>query len=195
MSYYDIDAILTDAQKLPCTFNLSVPHLTHLDPTTPGPLRSGTRLDLPLWLSIMLAVSAPSPSQMPGQPSSLVTLDLPDSLSPRVLNALKADARSVDLRVLDPYFYALGARILELFEEDEVCEVLLESFRARAEGIRDFAGNTGGGGAASGGGAKGLGIDGVEFLRGLDEMERGLFKAAHEGSKGVKSWLGEARKR
>ena len=56
--------------------------------------------------------------------SSLVTLDPPSALSPRVLNALKADARIVDLRALAPHFYNLGARILELFEEEEMIEVL-----------------------------------------------------------------------
>ncbi|MBE7180014.1 MAG: hypothetical protein INR71_02205 [Terriglobus roseus] len=30
-SYYDIDAILTDAQKAPCTFDLSVPGLGYLE--------------------------------------------------------------------------------------------------------------------------------------------------------------------
>ena len=56
--------------------------------------------------------------------SSLVTLDPPSALAPRVLNALKADARTVDLRALAPHFYSLGARILELFEEEEMIEVL-----------------------------------------------------------------------
>jgi GINS complex subunit 3 len=31
MSYYDVDAILTDSQKLPCTFQLDVPGLGYLD--------------------------------------------------------------------------------------------------------------------------------------------------------------------
>jgi GINS complex subunit 3 len=39
------------------------------------------------------------------------------------LNALKADPRTVDLRALAPHFYNLGARILELFEEEEMIEV------------------------------------------------------------------------
>lgn len=56
--------------------------------------------------------------------SSLVTLDHPTALGPRVLNALKADARTVDLRALAPHFYNLGARILELFEEEDMIEVL-----------------------------------------------------------------------
>lgn len=59
-----------------------------------------------------------------GTGTSLVSLDHPSALSPRVLNALKADARTVDLRALAPHFYNLGARILELFEEEEMIEVL-----------------------------------------------------------------------
>lgn len=56
--------------------------------------------------------------------SRLVTLDLPSALSERVLNALKADPRTVDLRNLAPHFYSLGVRILELFEEEEMGDVL-----------------------------------------------------------------------
>ena len=41
-----------------------------------------------------------------------------------MLNALKADPRTVDLRALAPHFYNLGARILELFDEEEMIEVL-----------------------------------------------------------------------
>ena len=43
-----------------------------------------------------------------------------------MINALKADPRTVDLRAQAPHFYALGARILELFEEEEIVDVLLE---------------------------------------------------------------------
>lgn len=35
-SYYDIDAILTDAQKLPATFTISVPGLGILDDNAGG---------------------------------------------------------------------------------------------------------------------------------------------------------------
>lgn len=74
MSYYDVDAILTDAQKLPCTFEIDVPGLGYLDGNPGGTVRSescalgkantllqikaGTKLDLPLWLGVMLAVSS-----------------------------------------------------------------------------------------------------------------------------------------
>lgn len=44
----------------------------------------------------------------------------------RVINALKADPNSVDLRAQAPHFYALGARILDLFEDDDIVDVLTE---------------------------------------------------------------------
>lgn len=56
--------------------------------------------------------------------ASTLTLDLPTALSVRVINALKADPKTLDLRAQAPHFYALGARMLELFEEDELGEVL-----------------------------------------------------------------------
>jgi len=95
------------------------------------------------------------------------------------MNALKADPRTVDLRALAPHFYSLGVRILELFEEEEMVDILSDvravwtfspaqtnwqcwqTFKKRAAAIADHAHNP-----------RGALGDGVEFLRGLDEMER-----------------------
>lgn len=49
---------------------------------------------------------------------------MPFALSERVMNALKADPRTIDLRALAPHFYNLSERILELFEEEEMVDVL-----------------------------------------------------------------------
>ena len=147
-SYYDIDAILTDAQKVPCTFDLDVPGLGYLDENAggdvPNPLhvqsspvlsihlnvvaltlgsqiKAGTRISLPLWLSTLLAVQRLGPSSQ-----TLCTLDLPASISPRVLAALKAGPKTVDLRQLASHYYDLAARVLELFEEEEIVDLLSE---------------------------------------------------------------------
>ena len=149
-------------------------------------MKSGTKIDLPLWLSEMLAVSNHTSK-------SLVTIDLPPSLAPRVMNALKADPKSVDLRVLAQNFYGLGARILELFEEEEVCDVLMNSWKRRAAEISDHASNAGHGSRGGKGGGVGN-ADGVEFLRGLDDGERDLFRAAHDSSKAMRNWMGEIKK-
>lgn len=54
----------------------------------------------------------------------MATIDMPNALSSRVMNALKADPRTVEVRAQAPHFYSLGARMLELFEEDEMVDVL-----------------------------------------------------------------------
>lgn len=132
----------------------------------------------------MLAVSATA-----GGKTSLVTLDLPAALGPRVMNALKADPKSVDMRALAQHFYALGERILELFEEEDVCDVLMDSWRRRAAEISDHASHVGQGQRTAVGGG-----DGVEFLRGLDEWERDLFRKAHDSGKAMRVWMGEVKK-
>ena len=38
-SYYDVDTILTDALKVPCTFELDVPGLGYLDGNSGGDVR------------------------------------------------------------------------------------------------------------------------------------------------------------
>ncbi|KAK3669933.1 DNA replication protein [Recurvomyces mirabilis] len=108
----------------------------------------------------MLAVSKPSG---PGS-DSLATLDMPAALNEKVLNALRADPGSVDLRAQATWFYGLGERMLELFEEEEVAGVLVETFRLRALEIADKAQHSGA--TQQGGGAGG------EFMQGLDDTER-----------------------
>ena len=51
---------------------------------------------------------------------------MPASISPRVLAALKAGPKTVDLRQLASHYYELAARVLELFEEEEIVDVLSE---------------------------------------------------------------------
>ncbi|KAJ5268226.1 hypothetical protein N7524_005685 [Penicillium chrysogenum] len=177
MSYYDIDSILTDAQKLPCTFELEVPGLGILEGNAGEDIKAGTRIDLPLWLGEMLSIGARLGT------SRLVTLDMPEALSERVMNALKADPRTLDLRALAPHFYNLSERILELFEEEEMVDVLGDAFKKRAADIADHAHNSRG---AVGGG--------VDFLRGLDETERQLFRVAHDRAKDMRIWTGEAKR-
>ncbi len=72
---------------------------------------------------------------------------------------------------------------MELFEEEEIVDVLTETFKKRAAEIADHASNL-----------RGV-REGVEFLRGLDVMEEGLFRGTHESGKGVRGWMGEVRKK
>ena len=129
MSYYDLNAIQTDSQKLPCTFTLTVPRLGHLESPQNAnqPITSGTKLYLPLWLGVMLALSnANSASNGGPGGEGMVEMDFPACLERKVINALKADGRAVDLRGLNAHFFGVGGRVLEVFEDEGVEGVLVE---------------------------------------------------------------------
>ena len=81
-------------------------------------IQKGAQLALPLWLAGYLAVQSFG--------TSVLSMDLPTSISPRVLNALKANPKTVDLSAQAPHFYELAARALDLFEEDEIVDILTE---------------------------------------------------------------------
>lgn len=124
----------------------------------------------------MLAISATGPDSS-GPP---VTMSPPAALSTEVVQALKADPRAVPLRDQSAHFYALGARILDLFEDKELAGVLRRTFVGRAAEVGVHAGKVG---------DDSVGGGGEEFLRGLEEWERGLFRGAHEGVRGAKEWM------
>ncbi|KAF2716518.1 GINS complex, Psf3 component [Polychaeton citri CBS 116435] len=171
-SYFDPDAILTDAQKVPCTLELNVPGLGYLNNSPGSSVKAGTKVEAPLWLAEMLAVSKPTGD------SSLASMDMPAALERRVMNALRADPKSVDLRAQGRWFYGLAARMLDLFEDEEIIEVLTETFKTRSTEIADKANNT-----------RSVSTSDNEFISGLDESERQLFRAAHEGNQSVRRWF------
>lgn len=129
--------------------------------------------------------SADASSQRP------VTLNLPPALSDQVVQALKADPRAVPLRDQSAHFYGLGTRMLDVFDERELSAVLRRTFVVRAGEVglhaRKAGGEDGSGGSRGGGG-------GEEFLRGLDEWERGLFRRAHDGGKRAREWMDNVKK-
>ncbi|OAA63170.1 DNA replication complex GINS protein psf-3 [Cordyceps fumosorosea ARSEF 2679] len=129
MSYYDVDAILTDAEKVPCQFELDVPQLGHLD-NSPDGLKPGTPLLLPLWLAEMLALASSGGAADDGR--APLTLNLPPCLSDAVVAALKAEPRAVALRDQSPHFFGVSARMLDLFDERALGTLLRRAFVARA---------------------------------------------------------------
>ncbi|KAH8647308.1 DNA replication complex GINS protein PSF3 [Xylariales sp. PMI_506] len=189
MSYYDLDAILTDAEKVPCKFEIEVPDLGYLDNNPSQPLKPNTTVSLPLWLAELLALANRSANSQDSSP--FLTLSLPRTLSNDVISALKADPRAVPLRDQSPNFYGLGVRMLDLFEEPEISAVLRHTFVTRAGETALYARKAGAGDdhlqSAAGAGSG-------EFMRGLEAWERALFVRTHDGVKNSKLWLDGVKK-
>ena len=119
---------LTRAQKLPCTFNLDVPGLGHLEGTgerdvrrravrcaLSWQIRRGTTIELPFWLGLDLASVHDRQARSVAPPdarSDLLSLALPKPYASRVRNALSASAQSVSLKALNGgAFFPAGVRL------------------------------------------------------------------------------------
>ena len=169
-------------QKVPCKFQLDVPDLGHLDNSPSQPLKAGTQIPLPLWLAEMLALAVAS-----AEAEAPVQLSLPPALANEVLQALKADPRAVPLRDQSPHFYGLGTRMLDLVGEEELGKLLRRTFVVRAGDVALHARKAGEDAVNVGGGE--------DFLRGLEEWERKLFRLAHDGGKRSREWTENVKKR
>ncbi|KAK0649299.1 DNA replication complex GINS protein psf-3 [Cercophora newfieldiana] len=194
MSYYDIDSILTDAEKIPCTFQLDVPELGYLDNSPGQTLKAGARVALPLWLAELLAITSTGSSD--DQNKSYVAFDLPHALRNDVVQALKAEPLAVPLRDQSAHFYSLATHMMDLSEEPELSATLRKTFVRRAAEIALHARKLGGGTGKGDEGGSNLGVGGAgeEFLRGLDEWERRLFRKAHDGTRAGKEWMEKIKK-
>jgi GINS complex subunit 3 len=114
-----------------------------------------------------------------------LTLNLPPCLSEAVVAALRADPRAVALRDQSVHLYGVGVRMLDLFDERELATALRRTFVVRAGDVGLHARKAD---------ETSLGGQGQEFLRGLEEWERALFRRAHEGVKNTKDWIDKVKK-
>lgn len=154
----------------------------YLDNNPSQPLKEGTQVALPLWLAEMLALANTGTTEDSKAP---VTLNLPAALSGQVVSALKADPRAVPLRDQSAHFYGLGTRMLDLFDEKELSTVMRRTFATRASDVALHARKAG---------DDGVGGSSEDFLRGLEEWERSLFRKAHDGTKASKEWMENVKK-
>lgn len=118
----------------------------------------------------MLAESETSP----GSEEFFISLKTPPALWPRVLNALKTDASSVDLASQSPVFYALAITWLEMFQEPELSKIVMHTLRTRAAEIYDNCSRRG------------------SYVNKLEEFEKKLLRRAHESRKAMKEYISGA---
>ncbi|KZS97639.1 GINS complex, Psf3 component [Sistotremastrum niveocremeum HHB9708] len=175
-SYYSIDAILAENQKLQCTFKHSVPGLGYLEGGDAKDIKESDRVQLAYWLALRPLLQTGS-----------ADFTIPASFSQRVQNALNAEPRSVRLSSLvggGGHWYALGRMIAQLLDHKEATQLaglLNKTFQQRLIDLMDQAQHFGGSSTTSGQG-------GEDFREGFDATERELFALAQDSTRATKVW-------
>ncbi|ETS63575.1 dna replication complex gins protein psf3-like protein [Moesziomyces aphidis] len=106
-NYWNVDDFLADSQKLPCTFNVDVPNMGQIQSNGERDVKALSRVELPFWLAELMALN------------NIVSISKPKAYSNRVKAALDANPTSVQLRHQNIHWYALGARLAQLMDDDD----------------------------------------------------------------------------
>ncbi|KAH9062208.1 GINS complex, Psf3 component [Lactarius vividus] len=179
--YYSIDSILSENQKIQCTFKVDIPDMGHLDGGHERDIKAQSKIQLPLWLAFILIYS------------DYVDFAIPTPFSSRVRNALNAEAKSVRLSALvgaGGHWYGFGKIISRLLDDSQANEMSDLLTKARFDGflseVIDQAQHFAALGPAGGGGQSG--DSALAFREGLEVTERELFSLAQESAKKTKQW-------
>ncbi|KAH0955871.1 hypothetical protein HN011_006391 [Eciton burchellii] len=132
--YFSLTDILCTEERMSCKVEVTLPRLGFLDPSSESEdLKSGTKVELPLWLAQPLNVAK----------ESIVSVDIPKTYKEGYREILLADARTVVLNKWNPYYYEVGMYLKKFNNRD--CEMIIDSllltFRSRFRLVMDWAQN------------------------------------------------------
>jgi GINS complex subunit 3 len=168
--YYDIEDILAGEERIKCTFLTDAADCAFLDPSClQDDLKSGTKVELPLWLAETLVNRGD------------VNMEIPVYLSTRFRRMIQAGPASVNLREFSVYFFEVAKHILPLVNEQEakeIVEILRLAFGG--ERYRNILNNS----------MNSQDEDTTEFTRKLTESEKLLFDAGMLDSTDFIRWKG-----
>eukprot|EP00939_MAST-03C_sp_MAST-3C-sp1_P003198 g3198.t1 len=166
-SYYDLDAILGEEQRVPTTFKVSAAQLGHFMPGNEvqqiEDLPKDTRLELPLWLSKILLER------------NMVALDMPPFYGSRNRSRLKADEWSINIRDKSPYYFRVGRTLSKIKNDVELLDLMQKICASRHKEILDRSQNS-------------LNEDMTNFKRNLSDMEMNSFKAGYDAANDFFRW-------
>ncbi|XP_041984892.1 DNA replication complex GINS protein PSF3 [Aricia agestis] len=163
-NYLSITDILVTSEKVPCKFLHDLPKMGFLDPSAAEEdLKSGTSLEVPLWLAESLCSRRPP----------LLSIDLPKIYKETYREILNADACTVDMHKMNQHFYELGCYIAKYDIKGEVANTLIDTFRQRFRMIMSASVST----------------DTVNALQPLSKSERERTDAAMVTEKALCDWL------
>ena len=172
MRELDIDTMLSEEERLPCTFLCDARNLGHLDNTgVDKDLPAETRVDIPLWLSRTLASK------------NMVTIEFPKHYGIKMREEIRAGAEAIDLRAFSQYFFEVGCKLVDMRvgSSELTREDLRDTMRAAflGERYRKLTMNAL---------AQGLFDDAADYSQTLTSAELNLFVQGLNAAKNIHQW-------
>ena len=172
MRELDIDVMLSEEERLPCTFLSNGANMGHLDNAImEKDLPENTRVDLPLWLCNGFAKT------------SMVRMEYPKYYGTKMREELNAGAEAVDLRSFTQYFFEVGIILAvdmtssTLKSRQDLLKTLREAFLG--ERYRKLTMNSL---------AQGLFDDAADYSQTLTVAELTLFSQGLDAAKNMHQW-------
>ena len=124
-SYWDIDEILAEEEKLTVKFQTGSYQNSSLDPNLPidSDIEVGQTMELPIWLALPLAQG------------EIIDIEVPRFYKDHFKKTLEADPNVVNLRDKTPYYYENGLKLIDKIDDPELVPTLATVFLTR---IKEF---------------------------------------------------------
>jgi GINS complex subunit 3 len=115
--HLDIDRILSEGERVPCTFNNDSPLLGQLDTTNEEEyLPEGTKVELPLWLAKALSHK------------DYVKIELPKHYGSKMRDAILAGAAPINLKDFSHYYFEIGLQLATLLDDEDLRRTMKDAF-------------------------------------------------------------------
>lgn len=172
MRELDIDVMLSQEERLPCTFKSDGTNMGHLDNTIMDKdLPENTRVDLPLWLCDGFTKKG------------MVEMEFPKYYGTKMREELHAGAEAVDLRSFTQYFFEVGIILAvdmtssDVGSRNDLMQTLRNAFLG--ERYRRLTMNSL---------AQGLFDDAADYSQTLTIAELTLFQQGLDAAKNMHQW-------
>ncbi|KAL4429500.1 hypothetical protein ABPG74_001345 [Tetrahymena malaccensis] len=138
MTYYDIDDILSEDEKVNVKFNevcLGIGFLDQHQEFSDGKdIPKGTILEMPFWLGVQLAQTKSVSKQSNfEEDTSVADIEIPKIFRNQFQNSLLADPTVINLREKSNYFYDFGLKMAEYLADEKIIDTLICVYLKRAK--------------------------------------------------------------